>query len=330
MFGRATLPTEKTIMDTVNKFNLYGTVLNVHKGHSGRPRTARTPDEVERVQDHFLDAPSTSMRSAGYELDMSRSSIHRIVKSDLKLFPYKIQIFQQLSAGNIATRLAFGRRMIRWLATDKLKADKIWFSDEAHFWLTGHVNKQNHRFWASSNPHVFQTTTMKPQRLSVWCAISSKGIFGPFFFEENLNHEVYVRILRDEFIPFAHGVDAVDDWWFMQDGATAHRTRDVFDLIDEHFHGRVIGLDYESRYGCGIEWPPCSPDLNPCDFWLWGYLKDEVFKSRPRTLDDLKREIIRVVNSIDQETFVRVVKGFENRLEALIDCNGAHFEPYIH
>lgn len=188
----------------------------------------------------------------------------------------------------------------------------------------------NHRFWANSNPHIFQTTKMKPQRLSVWCAISSKGIFGPFFFEENLNHEVYRRILGDEFIPFAQGMDAINGWWFMQDGATAHRTRDVFELVDEHFHGRVIGLDYESRYGCGIEWPPYSPDLNPCDFWLWGYLKDKVFKTNPETLDELKRTIISVVNAIDPETFGRVIRGFESRLNALVDCNGAHFEPYIH
>ncbi|GBN65801.1 hypothetical protein AVEN_85675-1, partial [Araneus ventricosus] len=26
-------------------------------------------------------------------------------------------------------------------------------------------------------------------------------------------------------------------------------------------------------------WPSRSPDLNPCDFWLWGYLKDVVFST---------------------------------------------------
>ncbi|PNF41627.1 hypothetical protein B7P43_G07619, partial [Cryptotermes secundus] len=24
-------------------------------------------------------------------------------------------------------------------------------------------------------------------------------------------------------------------------------------------------------------WPPRSPDLTPCDFFLWGYIKDRVY-----------------------------------------------------
>ena len=27
-----------------------------------------------------------------------------------------------------------------------------------------------------------------------------------------------------------------------------------------------------------VEWPARSPDLSPCDVFLWGYLKEKVFK----------------------------------------------------
>ena len=40
-------------------------------------------------------------------------------------------------------------------------------------------------------------------------------------------------------------------------------------LLDEEFDGRVVSR----RAIRGQEWPPRSPDLNPCDFFLWGYLK---------------------------------------------------------
>ncbi|GFW65389.1 hypothetical protein TNCV_396551 [Trichonephila clavipes] len=36
------------------------------------------------------------------------------------------------------------------------------------------------------------------------------------------------------------------------------------------------------------EWPSRSSDLNPCDFWLWGFLRDRVYRGRIRTLSDLK------------------------------------------
>jgi len=42
----------------------------------------------------------------------------------------------------------------------------------------------------------------------------------------------------------------------------------------------------------GRDWPARSPpDLNPCDFFLWGYLKSKVYCPKPRTLDDLKNNI---------------------------------------
>ena len=42
----------------------------------------------------------------------------------------------------------------------------------------------------------------------------------------------------------------------------------------------------------GRDWPARSPpDLNPCDFFLWGYLKSKVYCPKPRTLDDLENNI---------------------------------------
>ena len=41
----------------------------------------------------------------------------------------------------------------------------------------------------------------------------------------------------------------------------------------------------------GIDWPARSPDLNNCDFFLWGYLKSKVYCPKPRTLDDLENNI---------------------------------------
>jgi hypothetical protein len=53
--------------------------------------------------------------------------------------------------------------------------------------------------------------------------------------------------------------------------------------VRELFGNRVI-----SRFG-DIPWPPKSPDLSVCDFFLWGYLKNRVYTTRPRTLDELKQ-----------------------------------------
>ncbi|GFT97961.1 hypothetical protein TNCV_2168481 [Trichonephila clavipes] len=54
---------------------------------------------------------------------------------------------------------------------------RILFSDEAHFWLNGYVNKQNCRIWREANPQVYVETPLHPETLTVWCALWAGGIF---------------------------------------------------------------------------------------------------------------------------------------------------------
>ncbi|GFV76018.1 tc3a_0 protein [Trichonephila clavipes] len=53
---------------------------------------------------------------------------------------------------------------------------RILFSDEAHFWLNGYVNKQNGRVWSEANPQVYVETPLHPEKLTVWCALWAGGI----------------------------------------------------------------------------------------------------------------------------------------------------------
>ncbi|GFS49684.1 hypothetical protein TNCV_4344031 [Trichonephila clavipes] len=53
---------------------------------------------------------------------------------------------------------------------------RILFSDEAHFWLNGYVNKQNCRIWREANPQVYVETPLHPEKLTVWCALWAGGI----------------------------------------------------------------------------------------------------------------------------------------------------------
>ncbi|GFW79223.1 hypothetical protein TNCV_2476301 [Trichonephila clavipes] len=48
---------------------------------------------------------------------------------------------------------------------------RILFSDEAHFWLNGYVNKQNCHIWREANPQVYVETPLHPEKLTVWCAL---------------------------------------------------------------------------------------------------------------------------------------------------------------
>lgn len=328
LLGRANLPSDPLIRRTVMKFHDNGQITSLCPKRSGRPTSASGDDSQELVREFFEENSQYSIRRAAKAMNMAKSSVQRVLRKKIKVYPYKIQMFQELTEFDMGRRDQFAFRLDGWIRRGKLDPNKIWFSDESHFWLSGYVNKQNYRFWAKENPRFFRTTEMKPVRVTVWCAISAKGIIGPFFFEDNVTGEGYRKMLEEEFIPAAQGLDAIDDFWFMQDGARPHRTLNVFELLDEHFHGRVIGLEYESRYGCGIEWPPYSPDINPCDYYLWGNLKDKVYQPAPATAEGLKTRIREEINKITTEELRRVIGNFAKRLKEVQEHDGAHIEQY--
>ncbi|GFV84855.1 transposon Ty3-I Gag-Pol polyprotein [Trichonephila clavipes] len=73
-----------------------------------------------------------------------------------------------------------GRRFVEWAQNEIAVVPdfhkRILFSDEAHFWLNGYVNKQNCRVWSEANPQVHVETPFHPEKLTVWCALRAGGI----------------------------------------------------------------------------------------------------------------------------------------------------------
>ncbi|GFT74460.1 uncharacterized protein TNCV_539661 [Trichonephila clavipes] len=72
------------------------------------------------------------------------------------------------------------RRFVEWAQNEIAVVPdfhkRILFSDEAHVWLNGYVNKQNCRIWSEANPQVYVETPLHPEKLTVWCAFWAGGI----------------------------------------------------------------------------------------------------------------------------------------------------------
>ncbi|GFV13906.1 hypothetical protein TNCV_523831 [Trichonephila clavipes] len=72
------------------------------------------------------------------------------------------------------------RRFVEWAQNEIAVVPdfhkRILFSDEAHFWLNGYVNKQNCRIWSEANPQVYVETPLHPEKVTVWCALWAGGI----------------------------------------------------------------------------------------------------------------------------------------------------------
>ena len=107
----------------------------------------------------------------------------------------------------------------------------------------------------------------------------------------------------------------------MQDGAPAHRARDVRNYLNNVFGRQWIGLGSQTQ-----EWPPRSPDLTLLDFFLWGYVKEKVYKTEPTTIENMQQRIRNVFRSITPTVLNRVRNNFQNRLRLCIQQGGRVFE----
>lgn len=322
-------PKSDTIKDLFEKFQRTGNVQDERAGKVGRPRTATTEGNAQLVQQVIQQRPRVSVRRVAAAVQITPTSTYRLMRQSLHLYPYKIQTRQPLSAAAFAARETFANDMVQRIDDGDMHVGSIWFTDEAYFYLDGFVNKQNWRIWGTENPHVAVPSSLHPQKVLVWAAISSKGIIGPFFRSETITASRYLDILR-EFVAVQTALDdTANTSWFMQDGARPHRTADVFNFLNEYFDDRVIALGYPKHTGSGVDWPPYSPDMNPCDFFLWGHLKDQVYRQNPKTIEQLKQYISSACEAIPPDTLSKVSGNFIQRLRHIIATHGGYVENIV-
>ena len=68
-------PTRLTIARIRDKFQTHGTVCDVHKERSGRPRTATNPASSAKVLEQLTCSPQKSTKQCARETEVSRTSI---------------------------------------------------------------------------------------------------------------------------------------------------------------------------------------------------------------------------------------------------------------
>lgn len=78
-------------------------------------------------------------------------------------------------------------------------------------------------------------------------------------------------------------------------------------------------------------WPRHSPDLNPLDFFLWGYPNDKVNSSSPQKAEDPKTATTQERRSISVDTCKVVIKKScnKNRVLTMLTANGHNLEHML-
>ena len=136
--------------------------------------------------------------------------------------------------------------------------------------------------------------------------------------------ERYADMLQNHIIPSLTDKHLLKGTIFMQDGPPPHIARRVKDLLRTLFgDDRVFSRHFRPA------WPLRSPDLSPCDYWLWGYLKSQEYRDRPTSLGMLKDNIRRQCLIITPDMLYSAVHNIIPRLELLLRNDGEHIEHFL-
>ena len=264
----------ETLRKLVAKFERTSSVADLPR--SGRPKVAE-----ETVMDMALAVMEISSQNAYGESStsaisnvtgVSKSTVAKILKKKLDLFPYRIQLLHKLENGDPQQRFEFAHQFLTNAEFDPQWLPRIIFGDEANFTLCGQVNTWNTRIWGEENPHRFIEVPLHAEKVTVWIGFSANFILDPYFYQEfaengnlrsvTVNSAQYCEMLEDYVIPQLAEMEVLDDAIWMQDGSPAHTTRVVTDLLRREFgNNRVISRKFP------LSWPARSPDLTPCDFF---------------------------------------------------------------
>ena len=327
--GRKRAPSASSIQCLVNRFHVTGSVKKASKRiRSSSKKKERAAKKIRQAVEEEKGVVST--RRLSRRAKVPRTTVQRVMQEDLGLYPYKLQLTQKLKRGDKTMRRVFCKWLLQQCEAEPDFVEKLFMSDEANFPLDGVVNKQNCRIWSTENPHMTEEEVQFPPSVTVWCGISTRGIVGPYFFEEGghkvtVNAKRYQAMLRSFLLPeLKRRRIPVRKLWFQQDGATPHTSPGTIKVLNEFFKERLI-----SKKG-SVNWPPRSPDLTAPDFFLWGYVKSQVYATRPATLKQLKRRIRACIEAIPSSMRVAALReGLLRRCKECLHRRGGHLEDVI-
>lgn len=250
---------------------------------------------------------------------MSQSSARRIIKCDLHMNAYKKQKIHGLTVAQKKARVTKCKDLLAWHA-----GDEIIFSDEKMFQLQDTHNQQNDRVYGISlnSIPVNKLAVERFQGVSavmVWGAISKKGKFPLLFIDRGvkINKEYYIEhVLKNHLLVNAKRMYQDEYYCFQQDSAPSHKANVTQDWCKENLTDFIPAN----------EWPSSSPDLNPLDFCIWGYMLSKIGSTAGMTLESFKAHLIKIWDEIPLEVVRASCDNFFVRMKKVIAARGERFE----
>ncbi len=322
-FGADT-PSQKTVRKWYKQFQ-EGETSTKDLPRTGRPRTARNDDKKGQLVQLLDQDCRQTVRGLAYQLDVGKSSVHNMLKKDLKFSKIAPQFIpKDLNDDQKCQRLHICEQDLERLKNDEHLISKIITGDKSWIAVLELQKKQSSLEW-----HPKGTVEDRLEKaLKQWG--ERKSMFTIFFdqsrpilseFKEqntNVNAESYCGILRHLHERIRRKRPELwrnKDFIIHHDNATPHTATDTVELL-EHFNMEVLPH------------PPYSPNLAPSDYFIFDRIKAEIRGHHHQSIQDMQTAVFRTLRSIPAQEFHDALNILPLRWMKCIWSGGAYFEGH--
>jgi histone-lysine N-methyltransferase SETMAR len=289
------------------------------KARPGRPITETTTENIEQVRLLIDDDPCITIEGIQEQTDLSYGTVQRIISDHLKLrkitaryIPKDLTDLQQAERIRICKENLAKFHQGTWRLCDVITGDESWFRHKQI------ARKISNKAWVGTGdppPTVVRGSRFAPRTLlSIFFKSTGPMLIHRVERGQTVDHHYYIdQCLRP----------LIDEIQRQRPSCGARGIKIHYDNGRPHVHKDVT--DYLESEGLTImEHPANSPDLSPCDFWLFDLIKDNL--NDQDDSESLHDAVIDFMNSLNRDEYKKTFEKWIQRMQLCIDNDGGYFE----
>ena len=288
---------------------------------SGRPSSARTDVNVQRVREFLNTDRRLSLYQVAEALDLSETTVQRIVTEDLHMRKVCAKLVPRvLTEEQKQNRVLRCEELLQVCEGDPDFLEKVITGDETWTFQYDPETKRQSAEWHTANSPCPKKAQMSKSKTKTML-IAFFGVKGIVHYEfvppcQTVNAAYYQEVLKRLKRSVARKRrDIKDSWKLHHDNAPSHTA--------------YIVTDYLVRVNVPVvPQPPYSPDLSPPDFFLFPRLKSALKGKRFDSIEDIQANVKAALAEIPEQDFRVAFESWKSRLQKCIDAGGAYFEDY--
>ena len=285
---------------------------------SGRPTTSRINENVERVREKVRSDRRLTVRMIADELSMNSERVWRIITEDLGMRKVCAKMVPRLlNDGQKENRVQVCQDILKQLEITPDLLSRVVTGDESWIFEYDPLTKRQSLEWKSaSSPRPKKARLFKSKikvMLIVFFDVHLEFLPQGQTINQNVYKDILPRLMRSVWEKRKELWETKSWLLHHHDNAPAHNALSIRQFLAEN----NIAV---------LEQPPYSPDLAPCDFFLFPKLKGVIKGTRFQDSKAITTAVTKELRAIPMESFQKCIEAWQQRLEKCIRAQGDYFE----